>query len=169
MAEQITLLTKEKRQLDKDLDFYKKAYQEMSMEEQKESTASKQRQPVNVIQPKTSAANINNSTASMAIVKLSECQHKSSKMLAKMLEKFMMENKKLKLKAASLSSSVRILKTKCTQFENLKKKINNKKNKFVEDSTELVLLIDSSQRKNKDIFTSEILGKIGELSKYKFE
>lgn len=171
LVEQIQSLTKVNRQLDKDLDFYKKAYQELCIEDEEERTASK-RQPVkNTSQRRASAENITTSVASMANVqiKLSECQHKSSKVLSKMLEKFMMENKKLKSKVESLNSSVRILKAKSQQFENLKKKINNKKLKFVEDSNELTLLVDSSQRKNKLIFTPEILAKIGELSKYKFE
>lgn len=173
---QIQTLTKVKRQLDKDLDFYKKAYQELCIEEEmvrneEESTTTK-RQPVkNSSQRRSSAENITTSVVSMANVqiKLPKCHHKSSKVLVKISEKYVLENKKLKSKVDSLNSIVRILKAKSQQFENLKKKISNKKLKFVEDSNELALLVDSSQRKNKSIFTPEILAKIGELSKYKFE
>lgn len=171
LVEQIQSLTKVKRQLDKDLDFYKKAYEELCIEDKKESTTSKRQPEKSTSQRRASAENIATSVPSMANVKvkLSECQHKSSKVLSKMTEKYVIENKKLKSKVDSLNSTVRILKAKSQQFENLKKKINNKKFKFVEDSNELAVLVDSSQRKNKSIFTPEILAKISELSKYKFE
>lgn len=170
LVEQIQSLTKGKRQSDKDLDFYKKAYQEVCIEDEKESTMPRRQPVMNTSQRRASAENKTTSVAPMANMQINtECRHKSSKVLSKMLEKYVMENKKLKSKVESLNSIVRILKAKSIQFENLKKKINNKKLKFIEDSNELALLVDSSQRKNKSIFTPEILAKMGELSEYKFE
>jgi len=55
--------------------------------------------------------------------------------------------------------------TKCS----FKKKIDNKKLKFSQDSDQLSKLIDSTKTKNKTTFNPEILAKLGELSEYKVE
>lgn len=79
----------------------------------------------------------------------------------------MVENKKLKSKIDGLNATIRSLKVKNQKLENFKKKIDNKKLKFCQDSNELALLVKSTEQTNEEIFTPEILAALGELSKYR--
>lgn len=73
------------------------------------------------------------------------------------------------MKLDSLSEVVRGLKAKNKQLDDFKKKIENKKMQFGQDSDELAKMIDSTKTKNKIAFNPKVLAKLGELSEYEIE
>lgn len=187
MTEEIKSLTKENRQLQKDVSFYKKAHEELTNEQKQEGTAHiehpNQRSP-NIRSEFTETHLTRSSTRKQSktanepisapaskccsapqVIFQSECKHNSSRALSKVNEKLFIENKKLKLKINSLSANVQLFKTKNRQLENFKTKMTNKKWKFVQDGEEIERLVESSKRKNKDIYTPGILLKLDELCK----
>lgn len=165
------------RQLTKDLSFYKKAFEELVKEDETDSTCSNKRTTRTSASSSSPPARLSTSALKSIPSRFtsavtssqknsSECNHKSSKVLTKIADGLLMENKKLKVNANSLNATIRILKTKNQKLENLKKKIDNKKLKFSQDADELEKLVNSTGKKNKTTFTPEILVKLGELSKY---
>lgn len=57
------------------------------------------------------------------------------------------------------------LRLKVKQLENFKSKIQNKKNQHEADKKELQYLFESTRRTNGQIFNSEALAKLSELSR----
>lgn len=147
-------LIKINRQLVKDVEFYKKAYEELAKDE---STV-----PTSINSP-TSESISERRTQSTST---SESQTASNR-LPPSLKKMYEENKKLKSKISDINATVAALKRKNKQLENFRNKIEKKKSKFFRDSEELERLVDSSKKKNRDIFTPEVLAMIGNLAKNK--
>lgn len=179
LIEENKSLKKTNRQLSKDADFYKKAYDELTKEEEATASAIPHRKSPKT--PRLSASLLTSASALTSAstqptspatfrgtISIADCTHKSSKALSKISERLMLENKKLKSKIETLNVTIRMLKKKNQQLENFKKKVDNKKLKFSQDSDELALLIDSTEQTNEEVFTPEILAKLGELSRYKF-
>lgn len=177
LNEQNRNLAKINRQLNIDVSFYKQAYEELSAESDRVCNSQTNRAPGSssnlLVSPPHHVTTKNATrraitTATTATVTCEpesisrlpmdcKCKHTSSRVLTKVNEKMFEENKKLKSKISSLSATVTILTRKNKQLENFRKKIDNKKLKFQEDSEELDLLIESTKKKNKHTFNAEAL------------
>lgn len=168
LIEENKSLIKANRQLSEDVDFYKKAFEELTKEEETTGSAIPHRKSPKTTDISALASTSTSPATSRASISITNCTHKSSKVLSKISEKLMLESKKLKSKIETLNATIRNLKKKNQQLENFKKKIDNKKLKFSQDSDELALLIESTEQTNEEVFTPEILAKLGELSRYKF-
>lgn len=182
MVEQNKLLVKENRQLIKDASFYKKAFEEVIKEDEaakrsNQRTANKSRNsesgPSSPSSPSVPARMTRSTTSSatstmnaLGSSTASECKHKSSRVLSQLSEKLLGENKKMKMKLDNLNATIKILKSKNQKLETFKKKIDNKKCKFSQDSDELALLVKSIETNNGSTFTPEILEKLRQLTKY---
>ncbi len=167
LTEQNKLLTKENRQLSKDCSFYKNAFEELAKDS--ESTTNSEPNRASSQSPIIAKSTSSGSAQVSSQFHSSMCTHKSSKVLSKISEKLLLENKKLKLKLESLNEVVRGLKAKNKQLDDFKKKIDNKKMQFGQDSDKLAKMIDSTKTKNKITFNPKVLAKLGELSEYKIE
>lgn len=167
-------LTIANRQLTKDALFYKQAYDELAKEDGSansnqlpETSTSESTSMMNTRQTKSASSSSTKCTSTMTsssqIRTANSPRTESSKILSKMLEKLFADNKKLKLKVDGLTKTIRCLKTANQKLENFKKKIDNKKLKYVREADELSLLVASTERKNKDTFNREVLAKLAEL------
>lgn len=171
-------LIKVNRQLSKDVDFYKKAHEELTKEnETTDSAISYRKSPKTTRLAASASTSASTQLTSPALlpratlpgsISNADCKHKSSKVLSKISEKLMLENKKLKSKMETLNATIRVLKTKNQRLEDFKQKVDKKKLKFSQDADELALLIDSTEQTNEEVFTLKILAELGELSRYKF-
>lgn len=151
-------LTQELRQITKDFTFYKSAYEELATEvtpacssqpEQKlspRSSLSSSASPLSVRSTKSTATSTMNDTRVLQS-NSSECIHKSSKILSKISEKLLLDNKRLKMKLDNLGGIIRGLKAKNQRLENFKKRIENKKLKFSQETDELENIIESTKTK----------------------
>lgn len=193
LTEQNKLLNNQIRQLTKDLHFFKNAYEEVNrendeiafyktayeelMNDNKASTLSR------ATRMSASSKGASSRAFSKSLVRTpsavpapaletltigtSERKYKSSKVLSQLSEKLLMENKKLKIKVDRLNETVRVLKAKNKSLESFKRKIDNKKLEFGQNSAELKNLLALTEKKNRTTYTPEILSKLGELSLYK--
>lgn len=172
LTEKNQVLFKENRQLAKDVSFYRKAFEELSKEDNSAHSKHPTQQPVKVdgalatektpfrhTRRQRQAATSTSESASASI-----CKYKSSRELSKVSEKLFTENKKLKLKNNNLSAAILLLKKKNRQLENFKNNMINKKLKFSQERDELELLVESTKMKNKDTFIPEVLVKLGQFS-----
>ena len=66
-----------------------------------------------------------------------------------------------------MSSKNALLNKKIRQLESFRNRIENKKSKFSRESEELETLIDLSKKKNRDVYTPEVLEMLGNLAKNK--
>lgn len=181
LVEQNKLLLKETRQLTKDVSFYKKGFEELVKEDEaakrlNQTTAMNREQqiasapyspPARITRTSSVATSTMKAIGSSTIYS-SESKHKSSKVLSQISQKLLVENKKIKMKLDSLNKTIKILKSKNQKLEDFKKKIENKKLKFLQDSDELALLVKSTETTNGTTFTPEVLAKLGQLSKYEY-
>lgn len=154
----IKSLVNEKRQLGIDGSFYKKSYEELikekeSMNHSNDRAAAK----------KKSSASVSASTISITN-DIAGREERSSKVLSKLSEKLLAENKKLNVKVTGLNTTIRILKSKNVKLETLKKKMENKKSKYFQDSKELEILVKSTETNNGNVFNPAVLAKLGQLS-----
>lgn len=157
-------LRQNNKQLAKDVDFYKKAHEELANAVQStvvQSTATNCPVPSNTIESNPEvpeqASNYHRSS------KHQESSKKVIKNNAMLYEK----NKKLESKIKDFRSIVSDLQKKNKQLENIRNKIDNKRSKFCEDSAELQRLVDLSRKKNRDTYTPEVLSMLGNLAKNK--
>lgn len=182
LLEENKLLTQENRQLKKDCLFYKEAYKELEKEEKSVPTEHPNEQSANVTgsvknnEPENSKrysretestmySSLNKIDRAKPVTSQAEHKYQSSKTILKVNERLYIENKKQKLKISSLSSTVVFLKRKNKQLENWKEKMINNRLRSLQDISELNHLAESTEGKNKDIYTPEILAKLDELSK----
>lgn len=87
-----------------------------------------------------------------------------SKKISKVSEKLFEEIKKMKLKASKLTKDNASLRAKVKQLENFKTKSLNKRSQQEADRNELQNLFKSVSRTNHQIFSPDVLSKLGELS-----
>lgn len=175
-------LAKENRQLKKDFLFYKEAYKELDKEDKSVPTEHQNQQSENVTKelskenesrnqarsastPDSMQSSANKINRAKKVTPQRGRKSGSSKTILKLNERLYIENKKLKLKISSLSSTVVFMKRKNNQLENWKKKMSNNRLRSLQDINELNRLAESTESKNKDIYTPEILAKLDELSK----
>lgn len=154
-------LTTENRRLKKDAEFYKKAHEELTKEAACESP--KQLKTLPQETPPSSTRSTRSSESRTVEHLQVNCTHKSSKVLSKVNAKLFQDNRKLQLKVGNLNATVAMYKKKNQQLENYKKKIENKKVKFLEDSDVLDGLVKSTQNKNSDTYNSDVLKMLGNL------
>lgn len=169
-------LTQNNRQLTTDVSFYKGAYDELCNEAVPACTSEAHRQ---TSRSSTTASAANPKMKISVATKMDvdgysqsnsqACTHKSSKVLSKISEKLLLDNKRLKIKLDNLSATIRGLKAKNQQLENFKIRIDNKKLKFAQDSDELENLIESTTTKNRTTFSPEVLAQLAKISEYKIE
>lgn len=191
LTEQNKLLIKKNRQLTIDLDFFKKAYEEVVKENDniafyktayeelikenqlhQPSTSSRTTRASLQAEPSRPFPELLAKTPSAVLATTSkrsssDSKHESSKVLSELSEKLLIENKKLKIKVDKLNETIRVLKANNKKLETFKQKIDNKKLQFRQDTDELKNLLESTEKKNKTTFTPEILAQLGELSIYK--
>lgn len=187
LLEENKSLVKKNRQLELDVSFYKKTYEELVREDGSALTNHPNQRSPNVNEAfatgeervhvkrltrrqatstqESTSASVSECNRSPQVTPQAECKHKSSRALSKVNEKLFIENKKQKLKIDSLSATNLFLKTKNRQLENYKSKMINKKLKFSQEVDELDRLVASTNIYNKDVYTPEILAKLDELSK----
>lgn len=157
-------LRQKTKQLAKDVEFYKKAHEELAKVVQStvQPTATNCPEPSNTIEsnpedPEQRASNYRRSNK----------HQDSSKKVVKINLMLYEENKKLQSKIKDFRSTVSDLKKKIKQLESVRNKIDNKRNKFCQDSEELQRLVDLSRKKNRDTYTPEVLSMLGNLAKNK--
>lgn len=92
-----------------------------------------------------------------------QIKQKNSKDVTKINLSLLEENKKLQAKLSDMTSKNALLNKKNKQLENFRNKIDDKKSTFNQQSEELERLVDLSKRKNKDVYTPEVLEMLGNL------
>ncbi len=175
-------LIDQNRQLNKDVSFYKGAYEELVKEENSVETTSSNQRPAkkrlmssemedNPSQSKRFSTRLAvtstqalSSTISTIIQGQADNKRMSSKKLSKISEKIFSENKKLKLKVNNLSATILLLKKKIRKLESNDEKTTKQKSKVERQVDELTLLVDSTKIKNKNTFNAEVLAKLNTFS-----
>ncbi len=189
LVEQNKELRKENRQLKKDVSFYKGAFEEVL----KEDESAGQRKPDQIRDKNSSleyiATTSTGSTVSASVssflpefesdVRVSSCtasqtdsvrslriksKPHSSRVVSKIAEQLLLENKKLKAKVAGLNTTVGVLKRKNKQLENFQTKVENKEIGHSKELLELEALVASTKKTNKDIFNTKALAKLEQLA-----
>lgn len=173
-------LLDENRQLKKDVFFYKSAYEESSKEEkvcehsdELLSRVKNRFDEINESKNVRRSIRLRVATESSAEESIrskqgdanAKTKSRNSRAILQVNDKLFHENKKQKLKINSLSATVLLLKKKNTQLENSKKRMIDSKLKSSKEIDELNRLAESTNTKNKYVYTPEILSKLAELSK----
>lgn len=165
-SEERKQMSKVNRQLVKDLEFYKKAHEELAKRElsvveagnSSQSNSNDGKQATSTSESQT----VSNRPPSRQI------KQKSSTVVAKINLSLFEENKQLQKKLSDMSSKNSLLNKKVKQLENFRSKIENKKSKFCRDSEELERLVDFSKKKEqRRVYTRSArdVGKFGEKQK----
>lgn len=180
---------RENRDLKKELTFYKEAYHEILQENESEGIlcpdqrteknemvrtieddpaveidTSQRRRSSRRLSVTSTSAQTSQLTASEMVISKQTGKKKSSKVMTKISENLITENKKLKLKVNSQSAIILHLRKDKRQLENQIAKMDKKQNKISDDVGELNSLVESSQLTNADIFTREVLDKLRNYS-----
>ncbi len=165
LSDENKALVKANRQLDKDVSFYKNAFEELSQKDKSVHIDHPSQKPnvddvMEETTPIPAVLTKSRTLRTKSILPSSAC----SREVSKTSEKLFTENKKLQLKNKAQSATILLLKKKNQSLENFNVKMDNKKLKSATECEELKMLIDSTKVKNKDIFTTEILTKLGQFS-----
>lgn len=169
LIEENKALTVKNRQLVKDVAFYKSAHEELAVEGPSKSTSainSFQERSVNIGAYELRSTSKSETQTSNSC-KLSSSVQKNSKAAIKANLIMFENNKKLKAKIVDIRATVAHLKKKNKQLENFRQKIENKKSKYGQDSLELEELVTSSQKKNEDTYTPDVLAMLRQLANNK--
>ncbi|XP_037037373.1 tropomyosin-1-like [Bradysia coprophila] len=142
-------LVRENRQLGKDVEFYKKAHEELTKEY--ESNSSFMKSPSKPIET---------TSTSRSFEFPEKNTERRTRDLTKSNTKLFEENKTLKMKIADMKAALAVLKKKNKQCENIVKEINKKATKFNAESEQLEELIASTQTTNQDLYNPEALAKL---------
>lgn len=190
LVEQNKELRKENRQFKKDVSFYKAAFEEVL----KEDESAKQKKPDQIRDKSSSLEYIATTSIGLTVasvsassflpelesnVRVSSCaasqtdsvrslriksKPHSSRVVSKIAEQLLLENKKLKEKVASLNTTVGVLKRKNKQLDNFQTKVEKKEIDHSKEHLELEALVASTKKTNKDIFNTKALAELEQLA-----
>lgn len=193
LVDQNKALQKDNRQLKKDVSFYKSAFEEVVKEDEPAAKKTSNRRqendfeyapfeycspttpPTPAFAPTSSSTlesgSLNQRVSSCAASQTDSVQsfrnngkHHSSRVVSKIAEQLLVENKKLKAKVFSLNTTVGILKAKIKQLENFKSKVERKEMEHSKELRDLEFLVASTNETNKEIFNTDALAKLVQLA-----